>query len=135
MRGRPFAIILMLLTVSAAAYGADPTDTATTVFNTGEGLLQRCTTAEQHLDGETMTREQEVEATSCIAYIGGVADTINVYPPKDKGKQLVCFPKGGFRGAQLVRVVVKWMRDHPEALNEPRLVMVLAAFHASWPCK
>jgi hypothetical protein len=127
----PNRILALLLLVAASAARA----TGDASF-TGEDLLQGCVMAEQEMNGATLTRDQGEPAMGCISYIAGVRDTITLYPPTNKGKQLICIPKDQkITGGQLVRVVLKWLRDHPEELNMPRVVTVLEALRDTWPCR
>jgi hypothetical protein len=36
---------------------------------------------------------------------------------------------------QLARVLVKWLREHPEKLHEPKSTLTLAAFEDAFPCQ
>lgn len=45
----------------------------------------------------------------------------------------VCIPQNSPL-VQLARVLVKWLREHPERLHENRGVLVEAAFRDSFPC-
>lgn len=46
---------------------------------------------------------------------------------------LVCVPTGATY-EQVVRVIVKYLRDHPERLHRPRRQLMLAALEAAFPC-
>ena len=37
--------------------------------------------------------------------------------------------------AQLARVLVKWLREHPERLHEGRSILTMAAFKDAFPCQ
>lgn len=45
-----------------------------------------------------------------------------------------CAP-GSVTYRQGMRVVIKYMEDHPEELDQPLLVLTLRSFRLSWPCK
>jgi len=47
---------------------------------------------------------------------------------------LICIPDGKVPVAQLARIVVKWLRDHPERLHEPKSVLALEALSGAFPC-
>jgi Rap1a immunity proteins len=36
---------------------------------------------------------------------------------------------------QLARVLVKWLREHPERLHEPKSVLTTAALRDAFPCQ
>jgi hypothetical protein len=46
----------------------------------------------------------------------------------------VCIPEK-VPPLQLARVVVKWLREHPEKLHEPISGLVTDAINAGFPCK
>jgi hypothetical protein len=46
----------------------------------------------------------------------------------------VCWPKG-VTVFQAVRVVTKWLNDHPEDLHNTARVEVMKALMAAFPCK
>jgi len=45
-----------------------------------------------------------------------------------------CFP-GNAPILQLARVLVKWLREHPERLHEIKITLTTAAFRDSFPCE
>ncbi len=48
--------------------------------------------------------------------------------------EMTCIPKE-LNQAQMVRVLVKWLRDHPERLHEPIVILSIGAFHDVFPCQ
>jgi hypothetical protein len=38
------------------------------------------------------------------------------------------------RASQLARVVVKFLDEHPERMNEDFRLLAMEAFHRAWPC-
>jgi len=64
----------------------------------------------------------------------GVAVAVNeleAYLPKNIR---ACFPDGVPYG-QAVRIVSKYLNDHPEMLQKNLTFLVIAAFHEAFPCK
>jgi len=47
---------------------------------------------------------------------------------------MICIPQEASSVAQLVRVVVKWLRDHPERLHEQMTILTLEALRDAFPC-
>jgi len=50
-----------------------------------------------------------------------------------KGRILFCAPDGVISG-QAARIVIKYLRDHPEELHQPDYALTIAALHAAFPC-
>ena len=48
---------------------------------------------------------------------------------------MICFPDGAGSPGQLTHVVVKWLRDHPERLHEPKTILTLDALGDAFPCQ
>jgi len=46
----------------------------------------------------------------------------------------ICIPDG-VSPAQLARIVVKWLQEHPERLHEQKSVLTLKAFTDAFPCQ
>ena len=45
-----------------------------------------------------------------------------------------CPPKG-YTNEQAARVVVAYMRDNPQLLNQPYRILAMTALSQAWPCK
>jgi hypothetical protein len=105
---------------------------------TGEGLLQLCISDERQLNGARLAPTETLDAMNCVAYISGAVEAVmTLFPSKPREKQqFYCIPTSrNIIGGQLVRVVLKWLRDHAEHLHEARITTVLAALRDTWPCK
>lgn len=48
---------------------------------------------------------------------------------------MICIPQEASSVGQLARVVVKWLRDHPERLHEDKTILTLEAFRDAFPCE
>ena len=62
-----------------------------------------------------------------IGYLDGIADAA-------VGLGYTCYPTGVTQ-AQLREVVMKYLRDHPERLNDPAPLLVLNGLLEAFPCK
>lgn len=45
-----------------------------------------------------------------------------------------CLPEGS-TNCQYIRVLVAYLRSHPEKLHEKHIALTLSTFHEAWPCK
>jgi hypothetical protein len=50
-----------------------------------------------------------------------------------KTSDMTCIPNE-VNLPQMARVLVKWLRDHPERLHEPISILSMDAFHGAFPC-
>jgi hypothetical protein len=72
-----------------------------------------------------------------VGLANGVRPTYTEFTSdKDIGPIDVCFPKGnGVSNDQVVRIVVKWLQDHPQELHKGAESLVVCALHDSFPCR
>jgi hypothetical protein len=138
---------LLLFTVCAVlsvnvGITAPQEPTAELSMPTGNELLQDCKQAMRAIEGDTTLTDLEfVDASHCTGYILGVVDGYAVTEASEKARihfssSLICFPKtGSIPTPQLVRIVVKYLRDNPTHLGEPGASLVLLAMQEAFPCK
>jgi Ssp1 endopeptidase immunity protein Rap1a len=108
---------------------------------TGAGLLERCERGDDRSDA------------GCLHYVGGAVDGIAAYEAllrvvsaherqsaKKDGREefptlkpTICIPSDATYG-QHVRIVTKFLRDHPQRLHERRFDLVMAAMAEAFPC-
>jgi hypothetical protein len=109
--------------------------------NTGNSLFGACGYAIASTDGTPKPpSSNETEAGFCVGYVGGMLDGFRIWRKTNVEARLLtaptapCIPDDVTYG-QAVRVVSKYMNDHPEILNEHSSFVVLLAFQQAWPCK
>ncbi len=91
----------------------------------GNHLLRRCQASIAVTDRGSWEDEHEAfDAGFCHGLIEGV-----LYASSS-----VCLPDG-VTGDQTVRVVIKFLQDHPETLNKDETTLVKAAFTKAFPCE
>lgn len=93
------------------------------LINSGTTLLAYCTESAK-ADLDTGVSVNWYQAGFCSGYVNGVWNTSDKF----------CDPKGITLG-QVVRVVLKYLNDHPERLHEHEAELVVDALRAAWPCK
>ena len=124
MRGRSLlahatSISAALLATIAFAFAAEPVATEP---DTGFVLKQKL----ELLDKATDLTDRFV-AVRAIGYLDGIADAAI-------GLGYTCYPTEVTQ-AQLREVVMKYLRDHPERLNDPAPLLVLNGLLEAFPCK
>jgi len=105
----------------------------------GNSLLTKCSLTVRLLDGEKLSTSDALESTFCTGYITGSHDTDYMVQMLEEHEKITlmkhsCPPSNASTG-QVVRIVVKYLRDNPERLNLPASVLVADAVRNSFPCK
>ena len=88
-----------------------------------------------------MARGDMVNGARCVGYVSGVIDdhfSCQLNEPSsgaalDPTKHF-CLPDG-VSPNQAVRVIVKWLEDHPARLHEAAIVLALDALRDNFPCR
>ena len=101
-------ISLAMMLASGAAYSS---------FMTGNDLLRRC----------------ETNYAECAAYVGGVADFLNLMQTRGDLPHKACVPANADL-RQLTDVAVKALRDDPASRNQGAAGLVAVAFADAFPC-
>jgi hypothetical protein len=70
---------------------------------------------------------------ACVTYVGGLADGIAMFADKGSVQEMYCSPSGVTHG-QTVRLLVKYIKDHPEKSQETTRLLMLEALVAAFPC-
>lgn len=83
---------------------------------------------------EDAPAEQRLRFLSCISYVDGAHDMLRML---SDGLELriICTPKAGLSTDQTVRIVLKWIEQHPERMHQTARVAVFSALQEAFPCK
>ena len=110
----------MLALVMFAVAAAAPSHANS--FMTGNELYTRCqSTLRENID-------------ICSAYIGGVVDGQNVITSTLSINGVFCEPEG-VTVQQLMDVVARWLRQHPEKRHYTAASLTLEALDDAFPCR
>jgi hypothetical protein len=69
----------------------------------------------------------------CIAFVIGVENGFEMAYVVQGIQKPICLPSGVTNG-QAVKVVVKFMKNHPEDLHQPAVSLTLKALIEAFPC-
>lgn len=155
---RPVIMLALFFLVAVPAHAQEvkfPKD--------GNGMLEFCGSLVASFDSppsQTGSTTEYLHSTFnrgwCAGYLHAMRETIvfwqlqvaktvavvgeNQNPPAEELKQMVskspdmtCIPNE-VNLAQMARILVKWLRDHPERLHESAIILTLDAFHDAFPC-
>jgi hypothetical protein len=121
-----------LMTVALAGMLASGAAMAADARFDGNELLPQCQSYIKLIDGEKTN--DFFSAGVCAGFVQGVSNTVYFYSDEVKKNQKFCKPDG-VTNAQLVRIVVKYLKDNPKDLNEGRMTLVWTALMDAYPCK
>jgi hypothetical protein len=112
-------ILILLALASPLAFGESD----------GNYLLGACGAAVHLADGYHGSATDEIKAAYCV----GVVHAVVFFQ-----KETVIFPEDGYGNPdpkQLIRVVDKYLHDHPEELAKPDTYLVIVALGKAFPPK
>lgn len=98
----------------------------------GNELLGQCQQLIKLMDGEKGSNLLDVGI--CGGFVEGVASTVSFYGEDLKKEDKFCTP-GNVTNSQLVRIVVKYLKENPKLLNKGRTGLVWSALMDAYPCK
>jgi hypothetical protein len=111
----------LLLTILLLSFGQ-----AQASFQSGSMLLENC---ETHINKTSPTRSH-----ACFGYIEGIADVHTTFSSWKEIDKRWCTPDK-INSKQLVRIVVKYLQERPEALHHAAGSLVANALNDAFPCE
>ena len=103
------------------------------VASDGNRLLQACGDVERFKDGGN-SRSNLMGIGFCFGLMEGITFSNELYKLRAPGKEFLCLPKGGVTNGQAARVVLRYLRDHPEQLHENAFFLAVMALRDAFPC-
>ena len=64
----------------------------------------------------------------------GILSLNTVYESRDRKNALFCLP-GAISNQQATRIVLRYLKDHPESLHLNVSILAIRAFNEAYPCK
>ena len=112
---------------------------STAVFATREGsgaeLLYFCEAVEAHMDRPPLKDILEAgEGGYCVGWTESYLINIQAFGGKIPAMK-ACLPKEGLDVFDGVRILIKYLENHPNRLNESASVLTLDAFKEAFPCE
>ncbi len=95
----------------------------------GNKLLSQCNAA--------LSEPQRInflDAGYCMGFLNGLTTTTSIMTKVFNISRPFCMPNNVTTG-QSVRIVVKYLKDHPESLHEDEGFLAMLAFIEAFPCK
>lgn len=123
---RMFSLLITFL----ASYFLVPTALARPDGNSSIG---GCSAVVRKFDGEESN--QYVQMGICIGYVQGIINSELAIQIQTDGKLASFCPPEEINNIQAVRIVEKYMKEHPEELHMHEYIIVTSAFKNAFPCK
>lgn len=70
----------------------------------------------------------------CSGMVPAVGNTFAIYQVMKPEAAIVCLPEKQFTHGQAIRVVIKYLEDHPETLHEDPMKLTVLAYVDAYPC-
>jgi hypothetical protein len=116
-----FVMIGMLGSGAATAEGGD-----------GNELITQCAAGVKAADGGKLNDYDD--ASFCLGLTQGVRQAMRLLNEELPPQYQTCFPNGITNG-QGMRIVLKYLQDHPDRLQERNADLVYLAYKTAYPCK
>ena len=100
----------------------------------GNELLQKCNKAVQFMDNPPQNPDFG-SIGFCLGMMQGITNLNSVYEVRLSEEALFCGPENGINNGQATRIVVKYLKDNPQALHQHEGVLAIAAFMDAYPCE
>jgi len=104
---------------------------SSTAHADGKSLLKQCTSAEKFINTNEITSEFDIGM--CFGLLQGVRNTMQILAVD--GSIKICMPKNGIDNGQATKVVVSYLKDHPESLDDNAVTLIMLAMIDAYPCK
>ncbi len=115
-------VVLLVTAASTAVAAGQP-------LFTGNALLTRCEWFVEATGDTSLARAEWFEAGVCVGMVRAASFIAEASPTFS-----LCIPDPSNFEAQIL-VVVKYLNDHPEKLDEPDLALILQALGDAFPCQ
>ncbi len=112
--------MLHFLLASVAAIKILTADGAISQYETGNQLLETCTS------------NKTFDRGICLGYLQGVADNLTVSRFMNKTKSCI---NPNVTGKQLMGVALKYFGQHPETRHLPAAFLLTMAYGEAWKCE
>jgi len=117
-----YLIMIVLLFSSGQAKGVD-----VSAYMFANDLLEYC-------EAQISETGSVAKGNACAGYIMGIVDLYRSLVVLGHTQRLWCHPEK-VHSNQLVRIVTKYLQEHPEDLHRPASTLVVNALIKAFPCE
>ncbi|WP_150816571.1 Rap1a/Tai family immunity protein [Pseudomonas fluorescens] len=120
-----------LLVIATMGMFLSTTVIAGTVKDDGNTLLAQC----QYSLQLTSNATPDYSVGSCFGTVSAVMNTMTILYFDLPKEAKACFPRDGIQYGQAVRIVTRYLSEHPSRLHETGATLSIAAFKEAFPCR
>ncbi len=125
-------VVALFLFSFAAAPATNSQERSVFEVDTGNDFYSTCGSIERGSEGN-VSPSDAFKGTYCSGYVLGLIHGITV--GNTSKEMLSCVPSPQLSNLQAIRVVRKYIADHPETAHEYTAVLAVQAFSKAFPCK
>jgi hypothetical protein len=110
------------------------------LYESGDAFARECSPADKQL-GKSISSSDLESVVNCSLYLVGFVQAVQFENSAftfvmtgQKHPLPFCLP-AGVENAQMVRIVLKYIREHPAEAHEPTPKLVMFVLHQSYPCR
>lgn len=122
-------VILAVLTLSPPAVPAATSDVS---IAHGNGFYSNCASVET--PSEQWDSVQTAKMMFCYGYVEGLTHGI-LAVERQRTDKTFCFPSSDITNSQVVRIVRKYIAEHPERGHEVTAILAADALRGGFPCR
>ena len=123
-----FLLLVLCLSASSTA--------AATGTGSGNDLLEQCNTAIRFSDNGKLGEATASEAFRigfCLGLVHGAVETIRAQQIGFGHTEFGCIPDA-IENGQAARIVVKYLKEHPDQLHQDDALLAISALRQAYPC-
>jgi len=119
-----------------ALVGAMTSSVTMAATEDGNTLLSSCKPILNLMNNEaTRIIGSEAAAGECLGLTEGVRNTMMQLNSSLQPEMRTCFPTTGIQNGQAIRIVVKYLENNPEKLNQDKTLLTMLAYSQAYPCR
>ncbi len=101
----------------------------------GNMLLKACTAGLKVVNKEqNLSSKELVDSAYCAGLIQGITDLDRINK-SSLGTSFFCPPENTINKAEATRIVVNYLRAHPEKRKQPESTLIIEALKEAFPCR
>ena len=120
---KAFLLLIIVLAFSGLSAQSD----------TGMDLLRACNAIINAEEGNEVSMEDQLFLLLWTGYLAGFNDAALLLNSV-VSHGIYCLPPAGIVNDQMVRVVKKYLDEHPEELHQSARILILFALREAFPC-
>ncbi|WLG39850.1 Rap1a/Tai family immunity protein [Pseudomonas rhodesiae] len=102
----------------------------------GNFLLSSCNATLRIMDGEKLSSStDQIGIGQCLGLVEGVRNTLVYLNDLVERDFKICWPEDGIPNGQAVRILVKYLNEHPADLSNDQTLLTMIAFKSAYPCR